>query len=314
MPIQSAPPVVVRPGGHIDPSRTPPSITPTGPLRNEGRCSRPPIGPRGARTVTENTSSPPASGADAAVAFRCNVCGCQNVVPGEKIGREIASCAQCGSWGRARAIVRCLSLVLFRRALALPDMPADRLITGIGLSDWDGYAAGLARLFSYRNTFFHAPPRLDITAPPVEMRNSLDFLISSEVFEHIPPPVEGAFAGAFDLLKPGGALILSVPYSKLPQTIEHFPDLHRFEVVRRGERHVLVNHRRDGRREEFDDLVFHGGPGAVLEMRVFCEQDLIARLQQAGFRRITIHGEDDPSFGVINREDWSLPVTAIKPL
>src|SRR5208337_5051049 len=81
------------------------------------------------------------------------------------------------------------------------------------LSDWGGYAAPLALKYRYRNTFFHSEPKLDITNPPDSMRGSLDFLISSDVFEHVLPPVSKAFAGAFDVLKPGGHLILSAPSS-----------------------------------------------------------------------------------------------------
>ena len=35
-----------------------------------------------------------------------------------------------------------------------------------------------------------------------------------------------------------------------------------------------MNWTADGRIETFDDLVFHGGPGSTLEMRVFSEDAL----------------------------------------
>jgi capsular polysaccharide biosynthesis protein/SAM-dependent methyltransferase len=247
------------------------------------------------------------------VAFRCNICGAENVAFGADFGREIPSCEGCGSTVRMRSVVRCVSMALFGRSLALPDMVADPAIRGIGLSDWNEYAVRLADLFSYRNTFFDTEPRLDITAPRAKLLGTLDFLIASDVFEHVPRPVERAFTGAFELLKPGGTLILTVPYTTNAETVEHFPELHDPQVLDFGAEFYLVDRRRDGSFRTFDDLVFHGGPGQTLEMRIFCEADLLAQLERAGFGQIQVRGEDDPASGVIQPVPWSLPVTAVKP-
>jgi hypothetical protein len=75
--------------------------------------------------------------------------------------------------------------------------------------------AGLRVCFSYRNTFFHTEPLIDIIDPPTELLGTLDSVISTDVFEHVVPPVERAFEGAFRLLKPGSALVLTVPFTKL---------------------------------------------------------------------------------------------------
>ncbi|HEX6442483.1 MAG TPA: glycosyltransferase 61 family protein [Stellaceae bacterium] len=252
-------------------------------------------------------------GASDEIAFRCNICGAKNQAFGAEFGREIPSCEGCGSTVRMRSIIRCVSMALFGRSLALPDMTADRSVRGIGLSDWDEYAARLADLFSYRNTFFDAEPRLDITAPPAELLGTLDFLIASDVFEHVPRPVERAFAGAFELLKPGGTLILTVPYTTNPETVEHFPELNDPEVLDFGAEFYLLDRRRDGTFPVFENLVFHGGPGQTLEMRIFCETGLLDQLGRAGFEGIAVRGEDDPEWGVIQPVPWSLPVTAVKP-
>ena len=247
------------------------------------------------------------------IAFRCNICGAENLAFGAEFGREIPSCEECGSTVRMRSVVRCVSMALFGRSLALPDMAPDPSIRGIGLSDWNEYAARLGDLFSYRNTFFDTEPRLDITAPPAELLGKLDFLIASDVFEHVPRPVERAFAGAFELLKPGGTLILTVPYTTNPETIEHFPELHDPQVLDFGAEFYLVDRRRDGSFPVFDKLVFHGGPGQTMEMRIFCKTDLLTQLERAGFGEIAIRSEDDPEWGVIQPVAWSLPVTAVKP-
>ena len=251
---------------------------------------------------------------DFMVPFRCNICGTANRVSHRQFAREFQSCTECGSSLRMRAVVRCLSLLLFGRSLSLTEMSANPSIQGIGLSDWEGYSGDVARLFSYRNTFFHTEPRVDITDPPRDLLGTLDFLISTDVFEHVPPPVDRAFAGAFALLKPGGALVLSVPFHKAAATVEHFPTLNDFQLLRFGEDYYLMNQRRDGTYEMFDRLVFHGGPGETLEMRFFSESDLIAHLARAGFEKIVVHRENDPLSGIIHHhERCSVPITAIKP-
>jgi SAM-dependent methyltransferase len=212
-----------------------------------------------------------------------------------------------------RAIIHLLSTALFQRSMPLPEFPADRSIVGVGLSDWVGYADRLARKFSYTNTYYHREPRLDITSPASAYAGSADFLISTEVFEHVPPPVERAFNGSFSILKPGGHLILTVPYSLDPETVEHFPTLHDYELVDEDGARVLRNRRADGTVETFRNLIFHGGEGETLETRLFSETGLQAQLRKAGFNAITTMRENVPEFGIIQRERWSLPIVARRP-
>ena len=174
--------------------------------------------------------------------FTCNICETKNSgCPIEKIDREISSCRKCGSTVRFRSIIHLTSVALFGRSLALPEFPADPTIVGIGLSDWAGYAASLEAKFAYTNTYYHQPPLLDIAEPVGERAKTCDFVISTDVFEHVAPPVQRAFTGAFDLLKPGGHLILTAPFTNEPATIEHFPNLHDYRIVSLCRRHVLVN-------------------------------------------------------------------------
>jgi SAM-dependent methyltransferase len=247
------------------------------------------------------------------VAFVCNICDTCNRVPRPQIGREVASC-RCGSTVRLRAIVHTLSLALYGKSLPLMKFREDRSVSGAGLSDWPGYAELLAKKFRYRNTFFHTEPRLDITAPPHENCGTLDFLISSEVFEHIPPPVSRAFDGAFSMLKPGGHLILTVPYNGGDvATVEHYPDLRDFTLAKVGHRHCVVVLRTDDTMVLDPHPIFHGGPGQTLEMRVFGERDLMDNLRTAGFEDIRVISEGVPSLGIYFDEQWSLPILARKP-
>jgi len=210
-----------------------------------------------------------------------------------------------------RAAIYALSFGLFGKPLAIPDFPKPKQFTGIGLSDWEGYADRLKKRLAYRNTFLHQRPFLDITSPPEELAGRCDFLISIDVFEHIPPPVDRAFRGAAKLLKSGGCLVLSVPYTLHEATVEHFPDLDEFEVVRALGGFCLLNRRRDGRLEVFDGLNFHGGPGHTLEMRLFSKAALLNHLAAAGFNQVQIISED-LDWGIHYDNDCSHTILARK--
>jgi SAM-dependent methyltransferase len=114
----------------------------------------------------------------------------------------------------------------------------------------------------------------------------LDFIISSDVLEHVEAPVTTALQNLRAMLKPGGILILSVPYLEGYETIEHYPHLYDYSIAQVGEKYLVLNMRRDGMLEVFENPVFHGGPGSVLELRIFGEGDLSAMLRYAGFGTI----------------------------
>jgi SAM-dependent methyltransferase len=210
-----------------------------------------------------------------------------------------------------RGAIYALSLGLFGKPLAIPDFPRSSALTGLGLSDWEGYANRLKKRLVYRNTFLHQRPLLDITNPPKELLGKHDFLVSIDVFEHVPPPVNRAFRGAAQLLRAGGCLVLSVPYNLHASTLEHFPELHQFEVVKALGGFCLLNRRRDGRLEVFDRLNFHGGPGHTLEMRVFSKGDLLGHLAEAGFGEVRIISED-VGWGIRYDNDCSHTILARK--
>lgn len=246
--------------------------------------------------------------------FQCNVCGqMAKDIPIENIDREISSCPHCASSVRFRSIVHLLSLSLFGRSIALPDFPTSSQITGIGLSDWDGYAVPLADKLNYANTYYHQEPYFDICQPVRERNSSCDFLISTEVFEHVPPPAQVAFRHALDVLKPGGTLILTVPFTNDHETAEHFPELHDFQIIKFADKYVMVNHTADGRFSLHENLVFHGGPGSTLEMRVYTRSALQRHLTDAGFVDIRFIDEDIPQWGILHKHPWSLPILARRP-
>jgi SAM-dependent methyltransferase len=241
------------------------------------------------------------------IRFQCNICDCHAHGAFRDLTRETASCPHCRSSVRMRAIIHLLSQGLFGESLRLSQFPRRKDLRGVGLSDWDGYALRLTELMNYTNTFYHKEPRLDVTSPPPELHESFDFITCSDVLEHVEPPVERAFLGLYGLLKPGGLLVLTVPYTLgAVATLEHFPELRRYWVVRTGLGAFLLNITRELRPQVFRGLVFHGGVGSTLEMRVFTQTGLSSSLAQAGFEDIQIHANPYFDYGIV----WSLPLTA----
>jgi len=244
------------------------------------------------------------------VSFVCNICGQTNTI--ESLDHEASSCGGCGSNVRLRALIYLLSKELFGDGLALPGLPRLRGVKGLGLSDQLNYADRLARAFDYTNTFYDREPRLDITEAHPDRYGTYDFILSSDVFEHIAPPVERAFDEAYKLLKPHGVLCLSVPFSLDEETVERFPDMHEYAVVDLAGSPVLINRSKDGTLEITEDLIFHGGVGATLEMRLFSQKDLTRRLCQSGFQELIFQTEPVPCFGIAFQGAWSLPLVARK--
>src|SRR5438093_659657 len=119
------------------------------------------------------------------VRFQCNICGAFCSVPAAELQREVASCGRCGSTVRTRAIAHLLTTELFGRSLIIAELTRRRDLAGIGLSDSENYAKRLSDKFNYTNTFFHQEPRLDIAAAPEDLVRRFDFIIASDVFEHV---------------------------------------------------------------------------------------------------------------------------------
>lgn len=244
--------------------------------------------------------------------FTCNLCGAEAARPAEGLDRETPGCASCGSSVRLRALVALLSQELFGLQMTLPEFPALKSIRGLGMTDPPALAGLLAEKFDYTNTFYHQAPRFDITQPGQRDFGRYDFILSSEVMEHVPPPAERAFSHLYQLLKPDGLLLLTTPYTLGGKTVEHFPQLHQYALATVAGRTVLVNRRRDGSVEVFEDLTFHGGEGSTLEMRVFSEASLRSCLELAGFGSVQVAATNWPEFGVEHAHAWSLPMVARK--
>ena len=240
--------------------------------------------------------------------FRCNICGTSCYAKKSELKRETPSCPGCQSSVRLRSMMHCLSLGLFEKSIPIWEIKSQKNIKGIGMSDWDGYAQRLAEKFNFINSYYHKEPFLDITQSPSESQTgAFDFVISSDVLEHVSQPIHVAFENILKLLKPGGVLALSVPYLKGVPTFEHFPDLYQFEVVQVQNDYILKNVRTDGSSSEYGNLIFHGGPGTTIEMRLFGLENLLENLRNAGFVDIKIIDAQVESYGIVwNPHDPSL--------
>src|SRR5450631_1926343 len=245
------------------------------------------------------------------ISFTCNICGTGNAL--EEIPWEDPTCSGCGSNVRMRALIYMLSIELFGAARTLPEFPKDKKIRGFGLSDALLYATPLGEKVDYTNTFYDRQPYLDITQPHPEEYGTYDFILSSDVFEHVATPVERAFEEAYRLLKPQGVLCITVPSSGADEdTVEYYPDLHEYSIVELGGEHVLVNRKKDKTLEVHQSLEFHGGIGATLVMRQFSQRDLAGKLRGSGFTQVVYQTESVPAFGIVLVGNWSLPLVARK--
>jgi len=244
--------------------------------------------------------------------FVCNICGTRNNSNADPGDRELVSCVRCHSSIRLRSVVLALSRALFGLDLTLPEFPVLKSIRGLGLSDSDVYADRLESCFSYTNTFYHREPCLDLLHPDEREFGKYDFVICSEVLEHVPAPVDRAFVTLARLLKPNGFLILTVPYSLDTETLEHYPGVANSVFAQIDGRTVLVSRSDSGEYRVFDNLAFHGGAGSTLEHRLFSDADVRAGLANAGFQTVQFDSSGSREFGVSFINNWSLPLIAAR--
>ena len=250
------------------------------------------------------------------IIFECNICDTINEARPSSLERDNPTCGACGSSVRHRAIIHALTTELFGQSVGISQIrPRHFEISGYGLSCWNEYAQRLRRRLGFENTFFHRQPYLDITDIRQQRTGTLDFLIASDVFEHVAPPVERAFENARRLLKKDGVFIITVPFTHPGEAgiplQEHYPNLFDYKVRRSEEgTYVLENTTRTGVKHVHRDLTFHNGPGSTLEMRVFSESSLTSLLRSAGFERINIFSGTHLARGIYWQNKCSVPIAA----
>ena len=139
--------------------------------------------------------------------YICNLTGKEFTIEDNEKHREGANVFGLNS--RLRALIYVLSKVI-KCNKVLYNVEPDKNIKGIGMSDAPNLAIELSKNFDYVNTFYHTDPFLDIyNEQHVSRYNNLDFIISSDVFEHISPypDIQYAFNNLFKMLKAGGHIM-----------------------------------------------------------------------------------------------------------
>lgn len=253
--------------------------------------------------------------------YQCNITGQYFNLDDNEKNREGG--VRFGFNCRFRAIIYVFTKLFYGECKILCNQENNKNLKGIGMSD-SAWAKIMKQKFNYINTFYHTSPYLDIyNEDHLKNYNNLDFIISSDVFEHVDPypSLQIAFNNLHRMLKNGGVIIFSVPFSndEFIEHIEHFPNLYKYEIKKEDNNFVLYNTTIDNKLEIFNNLCFHGGPGNVLEMRIFSKKSITSFLENAGFVEITFYeiNEDMQKYGIFwspnNNNNCSLIISARKP-
>lgn len=224
--------------------------------------------------------------------------------------REGTICPFCGSTSRDRY----MTLATLGALAQLSRNVSDRPIRVIGVSDSAVLSSALRRKFGehYRNYQFHEEPFLDLSDVAPSMYGTADIVTCSEVLEHVPNPVSGAFRGLASLLVPGGIAVVSVPHLVTEPHEEHFPPMVGAFVDRSDPDHLAyVGVDQGGTKRRFTNLVFHGGEGATLEHRVYNVASLSGELAAAGFSDNYPLMRNHPHFGA-SWDPWSRVWIAVR--
>lgn len=87
--------------------------------------------------------------------------------------------------------------------------------------------------------------------------------------------------------------MFSVPFAN-KKHIEHYPSLYDYKILKRdNNEYYLYNKTIDGKEETYENLCFHGGPGNVLEMRIYSRESITKYLELAGFTEIIFYNITD---------------------
>lgn len=153
---------------------------------------------------------------------RCNICGSGKGFAHSTVyhPRESYVCASCGSTSRDRMLIFTLGLCLgFSEPLAV--WKPGPLITLLETSGYRGHPRFLRTAFRYLNLIYEGVAEecllADVASLPLR-DESIDIVLSSDVFEHVRDDASG-FSEIARALRPGGYFVLQVPaVGELEQT------------------------------------------------------------------------------------------------
>ena len=166
------------------------------------------------------------------------------------------------------------------------------------MSDHPGFFAHFAAKFDVSNSYHHKFPFCDLFSVPDEAIGQFEFVVCSDVLEHVAGSPLAAVEGLWKLLKPGGFAVITVPVGGSRETLEYYPGLSEFEI----HEGPLVRWKDHEGIERVDpNPEMHGGDGLVLAFRRYGKNDFEGVLRCARFINIE-EGPLNPLLGV-----WPLP-------
>jgi SAM-dependent methyltransferase len=202
---------------------------------------------------------------------QCNICGWKGEYLRPESDREGMLCGNCASTSRLRAVIYWLAKVTGNESVPLHEWPRNRSIAILESSARGAYPVMLDDKFEYYATEYDPAkiaggkqPRLFADFQALHFGDcTFDIVIASDVFEHVRDDAAG-YREIFRTLKPGGRLILTVPYThSQPDTVRR--------VDTSGSEDVLLM-----------EAEYHGGGGHTLTYRNY-GRDLLRLLGNTGF-------------------------------
>jgi SAM-dependent methyltransferase len=191
-------------------------------------------------------------------------------------------CRQCKSTWRARAVLISLLTSLGYSENRFLRIESDFSRVGLGISDDINIVKYLSSHFMYSNSFYDAFPFLDLRSVPSIAQEKFEFVICSDVLEHVDKDLEKAIAGVYQLIKQGGFAIITVPIGREDKTFEYYPGLSRFKILE-SEVHW---ENKSGIQFVDQNPDFHGGRGQNLAFRQFSREQICNLLSKSGFEKI----------------------------
>jgi SAM-dependent methyltransferase len=203
------------------------------------------------------------------VTGRCSICGWEGEFKNSDQAREGMHCGNCASTSRHRAVMHVLGEVIGTAGLPVFSWPSRKDLVILESSARGPHPVMLADKFDYYGTEFNpekiaSAPRSYADFQSLHYADgTFDLVIASDVFEHIRDDHK-AFREIYRVLKPGGSLILTVPYNHdQPATIQ------RVDTAGKTDVHLL-------------EPEYHGGGGQTLAYRNY-GRDLLSLIRGAGF-------------------------------
>jgi SAM-dependent methyltransferase len=200
-------------------------------------------------------------------------------------GREGSLCGNCSASARQRALLYVLGVLLNEDPRPVAEWAVRPDISLLEAAGRGAYPILLAEKLRYVNTEYRPDPggELPPFSPYADLERltysdgSLDYVLAADVFEHVRHDA-AAFLEIRRVLKPGGALVFTVPYDA-----ERAETLQRVQVD--GDRDVLLM-----------EPEYHGGGGQSLAYRTY-GRDLAELLRISGFS-VGLLTVDHPEHGI----------------